>query len=107
MQKLNPRATELDSQRPLLKSDSWTNNGCNIYILIALNLIKRSSLFFFSFHFNINLTFLYFTTKFIKQISPQSSFLLVFEASCNVPNSSLDSNFEHKICDRMKFFNIQ
>ena len=47
MQKLNPRAIELDSQRPLLKSDSWTNNGCNIYILIALNLIKRSSLFFF------------------------------------------------------------
>ena len=68
IQKLNPRAIELDSQRPLLKSDSGTNNGCNIYILIALNLIKRSSLFwfFFSFQFNLNLTFLYFTTKFIK-----------------------------------------
>ena len=30
--------------------------------------------FFFSFQFNFNLTFLYFTTKFIKRISPQSSF---------------------------------
>ena len=26
IQKLNPRTIELDSQRPLLKSDSWTNN---------------------------------------------------------------------------------
>ena len=58
MQKLNPRAIELDSQRSLLKPDSWTNNGCNIYISIALNLIKRSSLCvcFFFFHFSLTLT---------------------------------------------------